>query len=466
MAIRRTAHAAREAYPNAMNRQERRSKALRRQQRQSAAPAAALAAAIRRHRAGDLEAAEAAYVARLDKAPDDPDALHFLGILRHQQQRTPEGIALITRALAIVPGYVDAWNNLGNLHKQAGRLDDAEDAYRHAIALDDAHANAWSNLGVVLGARGQAREAIAALRRAIERSPRMTDAWFNLGGALRSCGLLHEAIDAYRHVLELRPEHARAHELLGRVLYLAGEHDAAATVFRSWVAVEPANPVPAHMLAACSGENVPLRASDAYVRTTFDGFADSFDEMLLQRLDYHAPELLMAALTEVLGAPKTVYDVLDAGCGTGLCGPLLEPYARSLTGVDLSPGMLAKARRRALYDELIEDELVHYLDEHAERFDVVASADTLCYFGDLAPVLHAARRALRAGGWLAFTVERSDDASTYRINPHGRYSHARAYVESVLQRAGFFAAQAHEAVLRRESGKPVNGWVVRARAAG
>jgi predicted TPR repeat methyltransferase len=62
---------------------------------------------------------------------------------------------------------------------------------------------------------------------------------------------------------------------------------------------------PSPRIAACSGERVPARASDAYVRATFDAFADSFDEMLLSRLDYHAHELLVAALTgySTLGSP-------------------------------------------------------------------------------------------------------------------------------------------------------------------
>jgi predicted TPR repeat methyltransferase len=186
--------------------------------------------------------------------------------------------------------------------------------------------------------------------------------------------------------------------------------------------------------------------------------------MLLSRLDYHAPELLAAALTPVLDAGAD-HDVLDAGCGTGLCGPLLKPHARSLTGVDLSPRMLAKARLRCIYDTLVEAELGRFLRDHAAAFDVVASADTLCYFGDLAPVIDAAASALRSRGWLAFTVERADDVDDYRINPHGRYSHARRFVERLLVTAGFDELDVAPAVLRREAGAQVDGWVVRARLA-
>jgi predicted TPR repeat methyltransferase len=427
------------------------------------APEEALRAAIRQHSAGNLREAEIVYNKVLGVIPQDADALHFLGVLRHQQGRTDEGVSLVQHALALAPGYVDAWSNLGNLYKESARLGEAEAAYRRALSLNEHHASAWNNLGVVLRARGQTAEAVEALSRAVDISATFADAHYNLGNALHQCRRLAEAIAAYREVLLLNPSHARAHLRLGYALYMTGAHEEAADVFRRWLVVEPENPIPSHMFAACSGENIPERASDGYVRKTFDGFAASFDDVLLHRLDYDAPQQLLKVLTPVLGTPGCLYDVLDAGCGTGLCGPLLKPYARTLTGVDLSPGMLSRARTRAAYDRLHEDEITRFLAARDAAFDVIASADTLCYFGDLQRIAQTACRALRAGGWIGFTVERSDDVETYRIQPHGRYSHARAYVEGALAHAGFEAIHVISAVLRRELGSDVEGWVVRAR---
>lgn len=155
-------------------------------------------------------------------------------------------------------------------------------------------------------------------------------------------------------------------------------------------------------MAALTGENVPERASDAYLSSTFDGFASSFDEVLLHRLDYRARSLIEASVAAVLGAREPTRDLLDAGCGTGLCGPLLAPYPRTLSGVDLSAGMLERARALAVYDRLVQDEITRFLLNEREAFDVIASADTLCYFGSLDAVARAARSALRPGGWLVF----------------------------------------------------------------
>ena len=264
----------------------------------------ALHAGTGKNSAGDLREAEVVYHNVLSVTPHNVDALHFLGVLRHQQGRTEEGVTLVQRALELAPSYVDAWSNLGNLYKESARLDEAEAAYRRALALDERHAAAWNNLGVVLRARGQTAEAVEAMRRAVGISDTFVDAHFNLANALRESRCLPDAIAAYRRVPPLNPGHTSAHYRLGYALYMMGAHEEAADVFSHWLVVEPENPIPSHMLAACGGANIPERASNAYVRTTFDGFAASFDDVLLHRLEYKAPELLLSVLSAGARTPR------------------------------------------------------------------------------------------------------------------------------------------------------------------
>jgi len=217
------------------------------------------------------------------------------------------------------------------------------------------------------------------------------------------------------------------------------------------------------MLAACTGRHVPLRASDAFIERTFDRFAASFESQL-ERLSYRAPALVAAMLEDGALERSKQLNVLDAGCGTGLCGPLITPYARRLVGVDLSEGMLARAKERTLYDELLQTELTKYLRENSGAFDLIVSADTLVYFGDLTEVLAVAADALRADGHLVFTLERAADDETndgYRLELHGRYSHHPRYVEQLLGAVGLRAKMVY-ADLRTEGGVPVRGLVVRA----
>jgi predicted TPR repeat methyltransferase len=424
----------------------------------------AVAVAILLQKRDQLVEAGELYRRVLEADPHHPDALHFAGVLAHQQGRHDEAVALIERSLVAVPDRADCYSNLGIVFQSTGRFDDAIAAYERAIALDPAHANAHSNLGVLLRATGRPAEAEAAYRAAIQLDPAHVDAYTNLGILLNGMRRTEEAAACFCKVITLRPKHREARKLLALAHCMLGEVGEAARIFEDWLVEDPADPIARHMLAACTGRDVPARATDAFVVRTFDSFAASF-EAKLQKLSYRAPALVAALLEESGRVPGTLLDVLDAGCGTGLCGPLIAPYARHLTGVDLSEGMLDQAKDKGVYDALVATELTEYLEAHRAAFDLIVSADTLVYFGDLTRVVSAAAGALRPDGLLIFTLERAVHGTAgYRLEMHGRYSHAQTYVEAVLSAAGLVPEIRH-AELRMEAGVPVAGLVVRARKA-
>jgi len=388
-----------------------------------------LSSAISFHRAGELAKARALYGRLLERDAADVDALNFSGMLEFQSGNRELGVSLLRRSVECKSDNPHAWLNLGNmLVATAGPAEGAE-AYRRALAIDDVLPEAWYNLGVC------------------ERRLRRFD----------------HAVIALTRALALRPDYGRGYEALGSLLYKLDRMAEAAAVYRTWQTRDPQHPVARHMAAAMTARDVPARADDDYVTRLFDGFANTFDESLAA-LSYRAPQLIANAVAELEGYQSGDLDLLDAGCGTGLCGPLLRSTARRLVGVDLSPKMIDRARARQVYDDLVIGELTNHLATHGDAFDVVVSADTLCYFGDLAPVMRAAHQSLRRGGSLVFTVESLPDrvAGGYELQPHGRYAHTEAYVRAVLTESGFQPTSIDLDVLRRERGAEVPGWVVSA----
>jgi predicted TPR repeat methyltransferase len=423
----------------------------------------AVAIAIQLQKNDQLVEAQELYRRVLDIAPVHPRALHYSGVLAHQQGRHAEAISLVERSLALVPDQADWHSNLGIVLQSDGKLERAIDAYQRAIAIDPGHANAYSNLGVLLRATGKPADAEAAYRTAIRLNPEHIDAYTNLGILLNGVKRTEEAAACYCKVITLRPKHREARKLLAMAHCTLGEIGEAVGIFKEWLEEEPEDPIAVHMLAACTGRDVPARASNVFVERTFDSFAASF-ESKLERLSYRAPALVAAMLEDSGLEPSKRLDVLDAGCGTGLCGARVAPYARRLVGVDLSEGMLALAREKNVYDALTKAELTDYLRDARDAFDVIVSADTLVYFGDLESVFAAAAGALRPNGIFVFTLEHAAGGAAavdYRLETHGRYSHARAYVEQVLTRSGLQPTIAH-AELRMEAGAPVAGLVIRA----
>ena len=172
----------------------------------------ALQTAMAQHQAGNLPHAEALYKQVLQTAPNQPDALHLLGLIAKQKGDLKTAVQLMRKALNFNPNYVEAYVNLGATLQEQDNLTEAADCYRKALALRPNYAAVHSNLGVVLKAQDNLHESAECFVRALELNPVSAETFANLDALLKEMAAPAEALIYYRKVLEISPTNISAQQ--------------------------------------------------------------------------------------------------------------------------------------------------------------------------------------------------------------------------------------------------------------
>lgn len=191
------------------------------------AAADAIQIGLEHHQRGDLIRAEAIYRQVLEADPENPDALHLLGVIAYQAGKNELSVELIRRAISFNPAVPDFYNNLGNSLRLLAKLDEAVAAFRSALNLSPRFVEARHNLGLALRDQGRTEEAIRCFRKALKLQPDLPDLHNSLGLALLDETRNEEAIRAFERALKLRPDFAQAHNNLGLAFKALGKTDEA-----------------------------------------------------------------------------------------------------------------------------------------------------------------------------------------------------------------------------------------------
>lgn len=425
--------------------------------------------------------------------PGQANAYCNLGAALQDLGRSEEALASYDTALRLHPHYAMALANRGNALRRLGRTREAVDSYERALALQPRYPEAACNRAAALLDLGQPEAALAGAEQALAAQPRYAQALCVRANALYLLRRLRDALDGYEHALALdeglaeahagramtlhrlrrfeealrgheralalRPGHAGTREQRAATLAALGRREEAIADYqaaqRLLVAQGGDSSRIGFALAALGVGETPERAPQDYVKALFDQYAGHFDQHLTEVLDYRTPQAIDAALQRA-GVPGEG-EVLDLGCGTGLCAPFLRPRARTLAGVDLSERMLDKAREGGLYDRLDCADITAWLAGQREAIDLVVAADVFVYFGELAPVFAQVRQALRPGGLFCFSTETA--AQGFALQASNRYAHAPDYLRALARDQGFEVALLEAAPLRSENGVPIVGQV-------
>jgi tetratricopeptide (TPR) repeat protein len=191
------------------------------------------------HQNGNIAAAEQFYLQILAARSDHFDALHLLGLVRHQQGRDSESLALIDAALTQRPNSHEALSNRAVILAKLKRPAEALVTYDRAIAVNPHNAEAHYGRGNTLREFGRHAEAAASYDRALAIKPDYPYAHHNRGNALRDLNRHAEALASYDDAIAVDAKYAGAWNGRGVCLQHLGRHDEAIASYDKALAIAP-----------------------------------------------------------------------------------------------------------------------------------------------------------------------------------------------------------------------------------
>ena len=195
--------------------------------------------AIQHHQSGHLQKAEQLYRLILENDPDNPIALHSLGVIAHQRGKHDKAVELIGRTIENNPQIPQFHNTLGLVFEALGKFEEAVAAYQRAASIKPDYAEAYYNNAVALQSQGQYSASVEKCKQALSLKPDYAEAYNLMGFSLEQQGRHTEAIENYRHAIRVKPDFAEAYYNLANTLQDGAKFTEAIANFEQAIRLKP-----------------------------------------------------------------------------------------------------------------------------------------------------------------------------------------------------------------------------------
>jgi len=405
---------------------------------------------------GKLKQASKHYQQAIQIQPNYADAHYNLAIILLKRNDITGATEYLNKTLQLQPDHTEAHNQMAQLLHQQGNFDKAIYHYKECLKLDPYNTTVFHNLGAIFLEQGEPAAALKYFLRLLQIAPNF-DTYFNLGVIYMYLGRANDAIQYFQEALKKDPNHFASYSNLGSIYLKAGDYKNAARHYRQALKLHQNNREIAYILNAIDQRKIPKTAPKEYIQSLFDQYAAYFDKHLVEVLHYKVPELLYKSIEQVTEIKKHSWNILDLGCGTGLCGEKFRSLAKKLIGVDLSEKMVEVARQKNIYDELHVSDIHHALQKQ-HNLDLIIAGDTFVYIGDLAKTFSDCKNTLKKSGLFVFTVEKTSHYP-YKLQKSARFAHSEKYIEELAKQNNFKILRCDNVVLRKQKNKSVEGYL-------
>lgn len=367
--------------------------------------------------------------------PYDAEVLLQSGVVNKLKNNFTQAIVFYDQALALQPDSIPVLINKGLALQSMGSIDEAIKLFQVVTLKVPSMDQIWHILAMAWLAKGDLLQALECFEKTFELNPENIDAGIQLAKAYRHVGCTAECESVCKKVLEVDPDNTEA--LFFQNAYSKQEN------------AETLDRIPAEV----------TRQMYKGKSNSSSSLGKSFNDSLTTSLEYKAPDVLNAAVRQAIDTTSQKLDVLELGCGSGLCGSKFSDISNLLVGTDISPDMLEGAKDKNTYTELYDADLVDVLDRYDSAFDLIIAMDVLCFFGDLTDIFKRCKTALKDHGIFGFSVVKPKSDAVFELQTYGHFVHSLTHLEQVAAATGFKQVFSEELPLRREMNEDQLGYV-------
>ena len=393
----------------------------------------------------------------LHYADANPKTLGQLSQVYLSTGQYAEAISLLEQRLKHTPNHTESWHSLGLAYLLNDDPIKAIAALETTLKLNPQHSSAEHELGTAYLQLQQTEKALQHYLRQLEHNP-MPETFYNIGVLLMYRERNREALEYFSRCLELDPTNIGAHLNLGSIFLKANAFTEANKHYQAALELRPNDPEIQYLLAAINNDQQPERAPERFLEHLFDQYSSYYDKHLTECLQYQVPKLIHQAVFTASDIPTAKWQILDIGCGTGLCGEEFKPQAKKLIGIDISQGMIDIANSKNVYDELQVGDISTLLSRY-HNIDLVTAADVFTYIGKLDEIFRLVHDCLAPQGLFVFSVEKTAEYP-FLLQKNTRYAHSEKYLNTLIADNQFATLDFANITLRFQHKKPVEGYLV------
>lgn len=373
-----------------------------------------------------LNLAHKAFEKSIEIEPKFPDPYNNLGTIFFEQGEFTKALELFESAIKLKPDYVDAYSNMGLVLKDMSLLDKALKTLKKGLTFDNKNPQILFNIGVVYQEIKDSEKAEIFFNQAIEFDPKNVDYIYRLS-----------------NFLLFRKRYDEALVLLKRIIQIGTNS----------INLDKVN----FCIKALEGKNTET-APISHIEDMFDKYAKDFDMSLVNDLQYNAPKLIIDKLFEIK-KNKDFGNVIDFGCGTGLVGEKIKDYCSRLIGVDISKKMLLEAKKKNVYNKLLNVDIITFLKNEKLNYNLFIFADVFIYVGKLNEIFQLIKSKNNVSGSLIFTIELNENKDFF-LEKSGRFSHSQMYIENLANINNFKISLFQPIKLRKEFNEFIRGALI------